>query len=31
VDLRWWPIDGLPAGADDALAYLVARASSVGL
>jgi 8-oxo-dGTP pyrophosphatase MutT (NUDIX family) len=31
VDLRWWPTDGLPAGADDALAYLVARASSVGL
>ncbi|MBV9721507.1 MAG: NUDIX hydrolase [Mycobacterium sp.] len=29
VDLRWWPTDGLPAGADDALAYLVARATSV--
>jgi 8-oxo-dGTP pyrophosphatase MutT (NUDIX family) len=28
VDLRWWPTDGLPAGADDALAYLVARASA---
>jgi 8-oxo-dGTP pyrophosphatase MutT (NUDIX family) len=29
VDLRWWPTDDLPAGSDDALAYLVARASSV--
>jgi 8-oxo-dGTP pyrophosphatase MutT (NUDIX family) len=29
VDLRWWPIDALPAGSDDALVYLVARASSV--
>jgi 8-oxo-dGTP pyrophosphatase MutT (NUDIX family) len=28
VDLRWWPIDALPDGSDDALAYLVARASS---
>jgi 8-oxo-dGTP pyrophosphatase MutT (NUDIX family) len=28
VDLRWWPIDALPAGSDDALVYLVARASS---
>jgi 8-oxo-dGTP pyrophosphatase MutT (NUDIX family) len=26
VDLRWWPIDGLPDGTDDALAYLVQRA-----
>ena len=25
VDLRWWPIDALPAGSDEALAYLVAR------
>jgi 8-oxo-dGTP pyrophosphatase MutT (NUDIX family) len=31
VDLRWWPTDALPDGADDALAYLVARASSVHL
>jgi 8-oxo-dGTP pyrophosphatase MutT (NUDIX family) len=31
VDLRWWPIHDLPADADDALAYLVARASNVGL
>jgi len=30
-DLRWWPVDALPAGTDDALAYLVARASNVGL
>lgn len=27
VDLRWWPTDGLPAGSDEALAYLVARAA----
>ena len=27
VDLRWWPVDGLPAGSDAALAYLVARAA----
>jgi 8-oxo-dGTP pyrophosphatase MutT (NUDIX family) len=27
VDLRWWPADALPDGSDDALAYLVARAS----
>ena len=27
VDLRWWPADGLPAGSDQALAYLVARAA----
>jgi 8-oxo-dGTP pyrophosphatase MutT (NUDIX family) len=26
VDLRWWPIDALPADSDDALAYLVQRA-----
>lgn len=25
-DLQWWPVDALPAGADEALAYLVARA-----
>lgn len=24
--LRWWPVDGLPPDADDALAHLVARA-----
>jgi 8-oxo-dGTP pyrophosphatase MutT (NUDIX family) len=27
VDLRWWPADGLPGGSDEALAYLVARAT----
>jgi 8-oxo-dGTP pyrophosphatase MutT (NUDIX family) len=26
VDLRWWPIDGLPPGVDEALRYLVQRA-----
>lgn len=26
-DLRWWPADALPDGADHALAYLVARAT----
>jgi 8-oxo-dGTP pyrophosphatase MutT (NUDIX family) len=26
VDLRWWPADNLPAGSDQALAYLVDRA-----
>jgi len=26
VDLRWWPIDALPDGVDEALAYLVQRA-----
>ncbi|MEZ0362078.1 NUDIX hydrolase [Mycobacterium sp. pUA109] len=26
LDLRWWPVDGLPADADAALAYLVSRA-----
>jgi len=31
VDLQWWPIDGLPAGSDEALAYLVRCASDVGL
>jgi 8-oxo-dGTP pyrophosphatase MutT (NUDIX family) len=25
-DLRWWPVDALPDGTDQALAYLVARA-----
>jgi 8-oxo-dGTP pyrophosphatase MutT (NUDIX family) len=28
VDLQWWPADALPEDSDDALAYLVARASS---
>jgi 8-oxo-dGTP pyrophosphatase MutT (NUDIX family) len=27
VDLQWWPVDALPAGADEALTYLVARAA----
>jgi 8-oxo-dGTP pyrophosphatase MutT (NUDIX family) len=27
-DLQWWPMDDLPAGTDDALAYLVARSCS---
>jgi 8-oxo-dGTP pyrophosphatase MutT (NUDIX family) len=31
VDLRWWPADALPNGADDALAYLVARAAQTSL
>lgn len=26
ADLRWWPIDALPDGVDEALAYLVERA-----
>ncbi|MEO8815148.1 MAG: NUDIX hydrolase [Mycobacterium sp.] len=26
VDLDWWPVDGLPPDADEALAYLVATA-----
>jgi 8-oxo-dGTP pyrophosphatase MutT (NUDIX family) len=30
VDLRWWPLDELPPGSDDALAYLAARARSIG-
>jgi len=28
-DLRWWPADALPPGTDDALAYLVARATNL--
>ncbi len=28
LDLRWWPVDGLPDGADHALAHLVARATA---
>lgn len=28
LDLRWWPVDGLPPGTDDALRYLVGRAIS---
>lgn len=28
LDLQWWPVDALPDGTDDALAYLVSRASS---
>lgn len=28
VDLRWWPIDRLPDGTDEALAFLVQRAVS---
>jgi 8-oxo-dGTP pyrophosphatase MutT (NUDIX family) len=31
VDLRWWPADALPDGADDALTYLVARAAQTSL
>jgi 8-oxo-dGTP pyrophosphatase MutT (NUDIX family) len=31
LDLRWWPADGLPAGTDGALEYLVAQAANVGL
>jgi 8-oxo-dGTP pyrophosphatase MutT (NUDIX family) len=27
-DLRWWPVDALPDGTDQALAYLVSRAAS---
>ena len=30
VDLRWWPIDGLPDGSDEALDYLVRRARERG-
>jgi 8-oxo-dGTP pyrophosphatase MutT (NUDIX family) len=26
-DLRWWPVDALPGGADYALAYLVGQAA----
>jgi 8-oxo-dGTP pyrophosphatase MutT (NUDIX family) len=29
VDLRWWSTDALPDGVDDALAYLITRASRV--
>ncbi|HEX7322908.1 MAG TPA: NUDIX hydrolase [Mycobacterium sp.] len=29
VDLRWWPVDGLPDGTDAALVHLVTRASSM--
>jgi 8-oxo-dGTP pyrophosphatase MutT (NUDIX family) len=28
VDLRWWPIDALPAGSDEALTYLVETAQT---
>jgi 8-oxo-dGTP pyrophosphatase MutT (NUDIX family) len=31
VDLRWWPVDGLPPGVDEALRYLVERAMSAPL
>jgi len=31
VDLRWWPIDDLPAGSDAALVYLVDRAAHTSL
>lgn len=31
VDLRWWPANTLPEGADNALAYLVARAAQTSL
>ena len=31
VDLRWWPVDGLPEGSDEALAYLVDRAAHTSL
>ena len=30
VDLRWWPIGGLPDGVDDGLAYLVGQAAARG-
>lgn len=30
VDLRWWPIDGLPDGTDEALRYLVQQATGAG-
>jgi 8-oxo-dGTP pyrophosphatase MutT (NUDIX family) len=29
LDLRWWPVDALPDNADQALAFLVGRASRV--
>jgi 8-oxo-dGTP pyrophosphatase MutT (NUDIX family) len=31
VDLRWWPTDALPKGADNALTYLVARGAHTSL
>ena len=31
VDLRWWPIDDLPAGSDAALVYRVDRAAHTSL
>jgi 8-oxo-dGTP pyrophosphatase MutT (NUDIX family) len=31
VDLGWWPTDSLPAGSDEALAYLVDRAVHTSL
>jgi 8-oxo-dGTP pyrophosphatase MutT (NUDIX family) len=31
VDLRWWPANALPNGADDALTYLVTRAAQTSL
>ena len=30
LDLRWWPVDTLPPGTDEALRYLVDRAVSAG-
>jgi 8-oxo-dGTP pyrophosphatase MutT (NUDIX family) len=30
VDLRWWPVDGLPDGVDDGLRYLVQQARNRG-
>lgn len=30
LDLRWWPIDALPEGVDDALTHLVAAATASG-
>jgi 8-oxo-dGTP pyrophosphatase MutT (NUDIX family) len=29
VDLRWWPIDGLPDATDESLSYLVQRAHAI--
>jgi 8-oxo-dGTP pyrophosphatase MutT (NUDIX family) len=31
VDLAWWPVDALPEGTDEALEYLVKRATIVDL
>jgi 8-oxo-dGTP pyrophosphatase MutT (NUDIX family) len=31
LDLRWWPVDGLPPDSDDALEHLVGRAVSAQL